>query len=487
MPTLADITGIEPVVEECNIYMVPLRAGAAAGAVINEATKISEIAAKTDALWRQIVSVMAKANSVPLADAVTGGRMSLNAAAARQFRHRHSGVYVLRVIEHYADYIVRLVSEEGIAVTVKQIKEPSHEIRVPNEMFPAGVAEQAWLQHGLQVNIRTFASESVYEFVAQSASQAALAMKKGLVLTKEATRFEIRPIAQKFKVERAFVYGGGGPGSTERDLGPAWAKAFGVSSDLVKTSEVSEVPRGIGFVGMVSYPYSSERYDAAYELFAKGRFVLYNPSKPHLPPLELYVAQSLLELQAITGLRMVVQGAITNDGADEETAIVDLTPPEADDVSRCVLIPADLHALHRVVAREAALAGRARVRGDLASAGGAARASGARELGGLTAAGAATHAAGAAAVQARALVASRGDPRGLRLLLTPAHLAAAQYLFADLGDDDVSHIGGRGATGRGRGRARWSPAGAEWWAERSMHRMLAWGYDARGLRSGRRK
>ena len=77
--------------------------------------------------------------------------------------------------------------------------------------------------------------------------------------------------------------------------------------------------------------------------------------------------------------------------------------------------------------------------------------------------------------------------RDLRLLLTPAHLAAAQYLFADLGDDDVSHIGGRGATGRGRGRARWSPAGAEWWAERSMHRMLAWGYDARGLRSGRRK
>ena len=50
MPTLADITGIEPALEECNIYLCPLRAGAAAGAVINEATKISEIAAKTDAL-----------------------------------------------------------------------------------------------------------------------------------------------------------------------------------------------------------------------------------------------------------------------------------------------------------------------------------------------------------------------------------------------------------------------------------------------------
>lgn len=164
-------------------------------------------------------------------------------------------------------------------------------------------------------------------------------------------------------MEQAYIFGLGGKGSAARDLVPTWASNFGVSKDLVTLTQVNEVNRDAGFVAKIEYPYSSERYDAAHDLFDQGHFALYNPNRPNNRPLELFVAATLLELQALVKVRIVRQtNAVIAD--DEETVrAVELSPA----VSGCVLIPFALHTLRASVGEEAAQRGRERTENGMAA------------------------------------------------------------------------------------------------------------------------
>ena len=62
-----------------------------------------------------------------------------------------------------------------------------------------------------------------------------------------------------------------GKASGARDLVPEWARSFSTSSDMVKLTEVNETVRSVGFVGMITYPYSPARHDVACEIFDRGR------------------------------------------------------------------------------------------------------------------------------------------------------------------------------------------------------------------------
>jgi hypothetical protein len=258
---------------------------------------------------------------------------------------------------------------------------------------------------------------------------------------------------------------------------------------MVKLTEVQEAVRSVGFVGMITYPYSSARHDAACEVFDRGRFVLYNQNKPHLKPLELYVAHSLKELGEITRIKLT-RGEVEKDEEEEEDApVIDLNPS-----NKCVLLPATLHEAWRLAGSRAAglrrLAGRralAAARWAWAQWAGRAWRHGARGVArGLGVRGE----GGAGENRARPAATTDECPRCGQAddyIVTDLRARAVRDRSGDAGPH-AAEVGDGGTSGTGRAQAlRARHSTLTWALPRRMDRQMGWGYATRARAVRRRK
>ena len=261
IPTLSAITGVTAGVNEVNIYFSVLRHGKASTAVITEAMKEGEVQRALSAMWKVLVTAVdLDPASPPLQDMVMYGAASLQACRGRDYKNGYNGTMCLRVLEEFQDYILNgLVSTRTAAASLR-IEEPTCLIDVAKNLYPAAVIEQIALQHKVSAVLQraarkedefnTYATQAPVEFLKQS-------MEDGLILTADKLRFDWRLAVNKVTMETAFVYGISGSGSGKRDLVPAWAGAFGASTDLVRLTEATGTIFSAGYVGMIKYPYSS--------------------------------------------------------------------------------------------------------------------------------------------------------------------------------------------------------------------------------------
>ena len=114
--------------------------------------------------------------------------------------------------------------------------------------------------------------------------------------------------------------------------------------------------RGVGRVMAVEYPFSTQTYDAVYDLFEVGKFKLINPRKPQAQhtPLELTVAPTIETLQKLVGLGLAIKPREESEEEESETAM-DLTPRITEGAhSHHTLIPAALWEAHAAAAASAA-------------------------------------------------------------------------------------------------------------------------------------
>ena len=498
LPTLESLSTLEPVVEEANIWLTPLRGGAAAAAVIEESTQGAAATKAENAMWQYIVDkIEADGTGLVVSDVVPGGRASLSFVRSNTLRHRRNGVLMLRIAEFYVTHTVQAFKADVIvASTPKQV---THEVSIPKALFPARVLEQINTQLGAAATVKKAwddDDEMVYCIVSTSEAMTSRIEKNGLVLTVENTKFEFKRVVRRVTLETIYVFGVMGKGSAERDLVPAVASAFALSSDLVRMTEVGGLVPGCGFVAAVKFPFSSERYDMVYELIELGSFALYNSNKPNLKPLEVFVAPSLVEMQHLTGVKMLREPVAEIEEVEiiaVEPRIVEVTPPRAAATeTRCVLFPALAWRMKAEVGRRAAVEGRRRARARVAI--GAAMAARLKGAAGVACAGArrtAGHDSHAAA--ARTQVLSLRRPTGARTT-TSTTTTKRQDEGRELptgprswwhewrtceGRSDAGSTPGHGrsdATGTGRA----APT-----ARRRMERLLGWGYGTR--RTGARK
>ena len=268
-----------------------------------------------------------------------------------------------------------------MALASQALVDATHEVDIDKNLFPAGVVEQIYLQLKTVATVRkAWEAEDRFTYQVQSPSEALSTRleKQGVVLTAENMRFVFRRVTTRVTLETVFTFGTTGKGSTERDLVPEVGESFGLSSHLVKCGAVGDVLPSAGFIGSLKFPYSSERYDLVYELLFAGSFALCNPNKPHLPPLEVFIAPTLKELEHITGVAIVRSKAAIEKEDKEELAIsmapLNLTSafdeagqgaaaaPSTDGSAsaRCVLVPMRAWRLHACCARAAAEEGRRR-------------------------------------------------------------------------------------------------------------------------------
>jgi hypothetical protein len=330
MKTIGMISKIAAVEEERTITLTFLAAGPAAAAVMSEVTQGDDANACEDAAWTALSAVLDcnDGSGLKTDDIVVGGRSSMRAGRSNQLRHRRSGVYTLRVKEFYVAHVTRKMQDT--AVVSVPIEEPDFEVTVGSEMFPSAVIEQIYIQTGGAAAVMRKAWETEGKFTylikTTSAAMATLVVKNGLVLTEENVRYEWRVVHARVTMEQVFIYGSMGLGSTKRDVLPEVAGGFGLSSDLVRVTEVGDTLPGCGFVGCIKFPYSSERYDLVYELLDMGSFLVFNSEKPHLKPLEIFISNSLVELQHVTGVAIVRPTIAAPTETAEEMQAVRVAP-----------------------------------------------------------------------------------------------------------------------------------------------------------------
>ena len=274
-----------------------------------------------------------------------------------------------------------------------------------------------------------------------------------------------------------------GKGSAEDLLLPEFASSINVSKDLVSVFDCPEVDKSVAVVTAIKYPYSRQTYDMVDKLLSVERFKLHNPNNPGSKPLEITIASTILELQAITGLSLIRARKVI--GADEPSKpALDFrveataaaaakgapTPPRATTETGglqgcrvqgagCRLVPAWLWELREGVIREAAEVARRRV--------------------GEAARGAAAWGAETAAASARRDEPVHEQP-GMLHDLPPwlcdlDFLASSQFDFGfeAVGDDRLrSASSWRGARG----------SALQWAEARGMQRLHGWGWCVRGAR-----
>ena len=496
--TMNQVTKMGEATEEVNLYLVPLRSGAAAAACMDESTKMGDTRALGDTLFKVLDEMVLADKDCPvkLGDMIVGpgsGRESLHAAKAAAFKLRLNGVWVIRVIEQYATYIINRCCATLVASATRAITEPTHELVLPNSFFPSKVIQQVAAQHGLQATCRrVFDSDSEHMYMISALDdKVEKVMKSGLLLTADNVKYDFTPVTRRATLEDVFVYGLSGKGSGERDFVPEFARSFQLSSDLVRLTQAQANP-SVGFVGRVRYPYTSERYDAAYELFDAGALALYNPNKPTLKPLEIYVAPSLLELQAVTGIAMVLKGGEekkleekNEEDKNGQPRIVELEPTPAAAAAAgptpmCVLVPMRVWEARRKAGVEAAARGREwRVQAWMQGLG--ARPEAWRRA--IKRAGMAAGALQADAGEAAGSTDAAGSPMpGVQVeLRIPRVSSPSREEGSHRTGDDGAEMGG-GETARRLPE----PVRVGWVRWRATCHLLGWGWDVRGrMRRGK--
>ena len=182
LPTLESLSTLEPVVEEANVWLTPLRGGAAAAAVIEESTQGAAATKAENAMWQYIVDkIEADGTGLVVSDVVPGGRASLSFVRSNTLRHRRNGVLMLRIAEFYVTHTVQAFKADVIvASTPKQV---THEVSIPKALFPARVLEQINTQLGAAATVKKAwddDDEMVYCIVSTSEAMTSRIEKNGL-------------------------------------------------------------------------------------------------------------------------------------------------------------------------------------------------------------------------------------------------------------------------------------------------------------------
>ena len=338
LPTMHSVTKLAAVRDCIDISVVSLPDGQLKDACITEADPPELVDEKVTSLFKLLSDALsADKSGVTIDVAIPDGRAAVYAVSVRSdlFRNRRNGVVRIRADEAASAHLISIIHGlGGVAAPTKDF-ECTHEIMVPNVLFPASVIAQILKQLGMQAipcRVFEYNKSLSYRFAVTSAAQLAIIEKKGGVTLGKHGVYPVVALRPKLTFETIYALGCTGEGSARLDLVPEMRTALAVSKDMVTISQVPISGQHKACVLAIKVPFSQTTYDAIYELLDVGRFKLVNPRKPKCQPLEILLAPSLLELQAASGLMLVDPAAALIEAADddeEEVAIEDLSDPAA--------------------------------------------------------------------------------------------------------------------------------------------------------------
>ena len=331
LPELRRPEGLVPATNMANYNLVPLRSGKAAEGYWDETTSKEKVMEKESFNWK-IIQKEVDAHSAGMGSRalLPLGRSSLLATRSGGHKNQSNGVLKLRMPEDSAQMVAAALYASYSMVQTAGLKY-THQTVVTNAAYPGAVIEAVREQRGanaISTFDRSMPEMYVYKLVAQTPEQAAKLETEGVKLGELGT-YQFVPIEQRASIETVYMIGTTGKGSAEDILLPAFSSAINVSKDLVSVSDCMEVDKSVAVVIAVKYPYTRLTYDMVDKVLSIEKFKLHNPNNPGSKPLEICVAPTILELQAITGLPLVRARKAVSDEPAKAALDFRVEPPAA--------------------------------------------------------------------------------------------------------------------------------------------------------------
>ena len=330
----------QDVVECVDMIISPLASMQTKEAFFSEAATPRDIASHSKSMWEFITGTLDEAK-IDMAKAIPSHRLGLSVPFDTNVR-THPGFYKLRVDAKYQKIISAQLTAN--CVVAGWPEQPDTDVFFLDRKWHASkIMEQIFIQFGVNSTPSTIGAPRGMRGYRVSLSAALRTQTEGTLDLGALGKFTAVPVSDRVNMETMYVTGPTGEMSAKLDFGKALAQYLGVSSDLLNFTRVRETPRGV-IVLAVEYPYSQEAYDEVAELFDVGHYSVVNSRKPHLKPIEVFVANSVLELQQMTGLKCVAAIQDKPQAEMEEIVEIDMTPAKlmgpsveaADDVDRNV-------------------------------------------------------------------------------------------------------------------------------------------------------
>ena len=311
------------VVEMVDIIVSPLASMDSCEGFFSEVANQRDIAIASKNMWELISAAITSAR-IDMSKAIPTHRLALAAPFDTNVR-THPGFYKLRVAAAYKNLVsAKLTSHCVVAGWPEQ---PDTDVWYLDRKWHASkIMEQIFLQFGVNSTPTTVGAPRGTRGYRVCLSTTLRAQTEGTLDLGELGKFTAVPVSDKVHMDVLYVYGPTGEASAKLDLGKALAQYLGISSDLLVINRVRETPRGV-IILAIEYPFSQEAYDAVAELFDIGHFSVENARKPHLKPIEVFVANSVLELQSMTGVKCVSVIQDKSQSAEaEEIVEVNMSP-----------------------------------------------------------------------------------------------------------------------------------------------------------------
>ena len=490
LPTLQEVTGLEPATDCVTFIVTPLREGKAAAACFHELSKPADIAAATREMRKVLdEAIVARGDGLTLEQVSEGGRMDVYPLRNNAQRNRCQGNYHVRIQECYGEYVENTLSGR-FPETVQgamAVVSPSLDVVLEQEIFvdegggakplyPGSVIEQIYVQAGVSaVAIWDFDRQmTAYRFKYTSHAQEAAVVKRGYLVRlgkgAELGTLMPQPIQQRVQWETIILHGATGMGSARDFVLPGVTRALAVSRDLARIREAQGVKRGRGFFAEISFPYSKAKYLQVMKLLETKHFKL--PIGDGV--LEITLAATMVEMGKILNMDLVKEEVVAEE-EEEVDAPRELRFEEG--THRRLegeLIDAALWDRHREIGARAACEGRRRLRAAAMRGYDEGREPGVmHSCACLIAEG--EYDFSLAQLRHKALEARSGA------WTTASALATIWAEGAQFTSD-------RGARA---GRAEWGGQltlqACTCWQQRPLNHLLGWGYDARGCGGGRCK
>ena len=326
LPTFGELTRLMPVKHQKVLIISPLRSGDAKDAYFTEVAPAADVMRCVSIGYGAVQRALGGNPAKPFGDVVPAGRSGFTACKTAG---KYTGLYSLRVDKAEANNVMAKLTSDWVVEGWPAAK-PTDCVLVPVALHSAAVLERIRVQMGVNGSTTKFdrslgRDTRVYTFTLDQAGRDRANAAGGLDCG-AAGKFPIYVYELKPTTEMLYVYGATGVGSAELDVQPAIAGSLGVSEDETPITRVFDGVKASSVIVALQYPFSITTYDAVTEICSQEQFKIENPRKPGSKPLQVYVAPTLAELQAIVPVQFLKKVITVADEDDEEAEAVDLTP-----------------------------------------------------------------------------------------------------------------------------------------------------------------